>query len=234
MGAGLPADERMLRTFDLAATACRAMARGRPIALMIDDMQWADQDSIRLLRYVLRANASEPMFLMLTIRPEETAKVTELVSLLADLERLSILRRLTIGRFRQTETGALLKNLLGGEPSLATTATIHAQAEGVPFIVEELTRTYRDAGLLQPIGGTWSLARNAERLVPSAVRNLIQRRAASLPAPTRDALATGAVLGRAFRVSDLCALRTSVGEQDSCEFGAGPRSAPAGDSTRAS
>ena len=109
--------------------------------------------------------------------------------------------------------------LLGGEPTLETTATIHAQAEGVPFIVEELTRTYRDAGLLQPIGGTWSLARHAERLVPSAVRNLIQRRAASLPQTTRDMLATGAVLGRAFRVSDLCALRTRVGEAEGCEIG---------------
>ena len=219
VGASMPADERMLRTFDLAASACRAMSRGRPLALLIDDMQWADQDSIRLLRYVLRSNSSDPLFMMLTLRPEETAKVTELVSLLADLERLAILRRLPVGRFRQTETGALLKNLLGDEPTLATTATIHAQAEGVPFIVEELTRAYRDAGLLQPIGGNWSLARHAERLVPSAVRNLIQRRAASLPAETRDMLATGAVLGRAFRVSDLCALRTRVSEQDRCEVG---------------
>jgi DNA-binding NarL/FixJ family response regulator len=219
VGAGMPADEKMLRTFDLATSASRAVSRGRPLALLIDDMQWADQDSIRLLRYVIRSNSSDPLFIMLTLRPEETAKVTELVSLLADLERLAILRRLPVGRFRQTETGALLKNLLGGEPTLATTATIHAQAEGVPFIVEELTRAYRDAGLLQPIGGSWSLARHAERLVPSAVRNLIQRRAASLPPETRDMLATGAVLGRSFRVSDLCALRTRVSEQDRCEIG---------------
>ena len=219
IGAGMPADERMLRTFDLVASALRAMARERHLVLLIDDMQWADPDSIRLLRYVVRANSGDPMLLMMTLRPEETARVTELVSLLADLERLSILRRIQVGRMRQTETGALLRNLLGGEPTLTTTATIHAQAEGVPFIVEELTRTYRDAGLLQPIGGAWSLARNAERLVPSAVRNLIQRRAASLPADTRDVLATGAVIGRAFRVSDVCALRLSVGDTDDCDVG---------------
>jgi len=219
LGPTMPADERMLRTFDLAASACRALARGHHLALLIDDMQWADQDSIRLFRYVLRANNADPMFMLMTIRPEETARVPELVSLLADLERLAILRRVPVGRMRQTETGALLKNLLGGEANLATIATIHAQAEGVPFIVEELTRTYRDAGLLQPIGGSWSLARHAERLVPSAVRNLIQRRAASLPPTTRDVLATGAVLGRAFRVSDLCALRTRMGDTGACEVG---------------
>jgi DNA-binding CsgD family transcriptional regulator len=216
-GANLPADERLLFVFDQAAIAMRAIARDRPIALLLDDLQWADQDSIRMLRYIVRSNASAPMYLMLTIRPEETAKVTELVTLLADLERLGILRRLRLDRLRQTETAALLKNALGGEPTLATAATIHAQAEGVPFIVLELARTYREAGLLQPIGGTWSLARNAERLVPSAVRTLIGRRAASLPAGTRELLATGAILGRAFRVADLCVLRIRLGETTGCE-----------------
>ena len=59
-----------------------------------------------------------PMFLMFTIRPEETAQVTELVTLLADLERLGILRRLRVERLRQAETAALLSNVLGGEPPL--------------------------------------------------------------------------------------------------------------------
>jgi DNA-binding NarL/FixJ family response regulator len=216
---GLPADERLLRVFDKAASAMRAVCREHPIALLVDDVQWADQDSIRLLRYVIRANPSVPMFLMFTIRPEEMAQVAELVTLLADLERLGILRRLRVERLRQTETAALLRNVLGGDVTTATAMTIHAQAEGVPFIVTELTRTYREAGLLQPIGGTWTLARNAERLVPSAVRTLIGRRAASLKPETKDLLAMGAVLGRAFRLADVCAIRTKMGETVACEIG---------------
>ena len=216
---GLPADERLLRVFDKAATAMRAIARERPIALLLDDVQWADQDSIRLLRYVIRASPNVPMFLMFTIRPEEMAQVAELVTLLADLERLGILRRLRVERLRQTETAALLRNVLGGDVAPATAMTIHAQAEGVPFIVSELTRTYREAGLLQLIGGTWSLARNAERLVPSAVRTLIGRRAASLKPDTKDLLAMGAVLGRAFRLADVCAIRAKMGETVACEVG---------------
>ena len=218
-GATRSADDRLLSIFDKAAAALRQLSRDRPIALLLDDIQWADQDSIRLLRYVIRSNPSLPMFLLFTIRPEEMAQVNELVTLVADLERLGILRRLTVDRLRQTETAALLRQLLGGDPTLATAATIHAQAEGVPFIVAELTRTYREAGLLQRIGDTWSLARNAERLVPSAVRTLISRRAASLDAPTKELLATGAVLGRAFRLADVCAIRAKLGETTACELG---------------
>ncbi len=215
--AALPADERLLRAFDVASMAMLAIAREKPMALLLDDFQWADLDSIRLLRYVVRANSSAPMYLMMTIRPEETAQVSEIVNLLADLERMGLLRRLRVERLHQTETTQMLRGILGGEPTPATAATIHAQAEGVPFIIQELTRTYREAGLLQPIGGTWSLGRHAERLVPSAVRTLIQRRASSLPPETREMLATGAVLGRAFRIDDLCALRARRGEQTGCQ-----------------
>ena len=59
---------------------------------------------------------------------------------------------------------------------------MHVQSEGVPFIVEEIARTHREAGTLQQIDGEWRLGRNAARLMPSAVRTLIDRRAARLPA----------------------------------------------------
>ncbi|HEY7025485.1 MAG TPA: AAA family ATPase [Candidatus Limnocylindrales bacterium] len=213
----LPADERLLRTFDIASVALLAIVRERPTALLFDDLQWADRDSIRLLRYIVRANSAAPMFLMMATRPEETAEVSEMVNLLADMERLGILRRIHVERLRQTETTAMLRSILGGEPTPQAAGTIHAQAEGVPFIIQELVRTYREAGLLQPIGGTWGLARNADRLVPRAVRTLIQRRAAALPPETREMLATGAVLGRAFGVDDLCTLRERADGANACD-----------------
>ena len=177
---GLTRDERLLRLFDQASMAIRSVAKSQPLALLVDDAQWADQDSIRLLRYIVRSSASAPIFLAFTTRPEEMALVPELVNLFADLERVAILRRLRVGRFRQAESGALLKHLLGGEVDLGAVATIHAQAEGVPFIVEEIVRTYREAGMLQQLGQQWTLTRHAERLLPSGVRTIIQRRAASL------------------------------------------------------
>ena len=75
--------------------------------------------------------------------------------------------------------------MLGGTIEPASVAAIHSQSEGVPFIVEELVRPYREAGLLQQIDGTWRLSRNAAKLVPSAVRTLIQRRAGRLARDTR-------------------------------------------------
>ncbi|MFN2483719.1 MAG: AAA family ATPase [Candidatus Limnocylindria bacterium] len=209
---GMPPDHKLLRAFDLAALALRALATRRPLALLLDDVQWADDDSLRMLRYVVRTDARSPIFILLAMRPNEAALVNETVTLLADMERMGTVRRLSLQRFSQVETTEFLKRILAAEVNASSAATMHAQAEGVPFIVEELARAYRDTGLLQQIDRTWTLARNAERLVPSSVRTLIQRRAARLPDETRAVLAVASVLGRSFSLRDVEAVRQRLGE----------------------
>jgi DNA-binding NarL/FixJ family response regulator/TPR repeat protein len=210
--AGLPADQRLLRSFDLATMAIRALIADRPLALLVDDLQWSDEDSLRLLRYVIRTEGASPIFLMFSVRPEELASLNEAVTLLADMERMRVIRRLKLGRFSLVETSEFLRQVLGGQVEPATASTIHGQAEGVPFIVEEIGRAYREAGMLQQAGDMWTLSRNADRLAPSAVRTLIQRRAAHLPTQTKTALAEAALLGRHFSLKDLREVRVRIGE----------------------
>src|SRR5205814_10038615 len=112
-------------------------------------------------------------------------------------------------------------------------AAMHAQSEGVPFIVEELARTHREAGTLRLSDGQWRLGRNAARLVPSAVRTLISRRAARLPERTRAALADAAVLGRSFSRDDLRAVRAKVGDPELAESGRGKPAPGSGGDTLA-
>ena len=212
--ATLPPDAKLLRTLDLGAVAVRDLAAIRPVAILVDDLQWADDDSLRLLRYLVRADASSPILLVFAIRPEEFAFATEAVNLVADMERVGLVRHLRLHRFGQPETKSLLQQLLGGTVNATSAAAMHAQSEGVPFIVEEMAHAYRDQGMIQEIDGVWTLAGNAERLVPSAVRTLISRRAARLPEDTKDALAVAAVLGRHFSLKDLREIELRVNEGD--------------------
>ena len=220
--ATLAPDAKLLRAFDLGAVAIATLAGVRPLAIFIDDVQWADDDTLRLLRYAVRSDADRPIFLLLTIRPDEFASVSEAVNFVADMERMGLVRRLRPGRFGSVETGELLKRILGGPVEASSAAAMHVQSEGVPFIVEELARTHREAGTLQQIDGEWRLGRNAARLVPSAVRTLIDRRAARLPARTRAVLGDAAILGRSFSLRDLHAIRARVGDGDMLPA-AGPR-----------
>ena len=200
--------------FDLAAVAIRALASANPVALLIDDLQWADEDSVRMLRYIVRTDADLPVFLGLATRTERLTEVNEGVTLIADMERMGMVRRLKLERFTQLETTELVQQVLGGKVNLSSAATMHAQAEGVAFIVEELARSYRETGLIQQIDGVWTLVRNAARLLPSGVRTLIQRRAARLPAETKQNLADAAILGRSFSLKDLRWIKLHLGADE--------------------
>ncbi|HEY7268736.1 MAG TPA: AAA family ATPase [Dehalococcoidia bacterium] len=209
---GLPVDQRTIRIFDLASLALRTLAAEHPLALLVDDLQWADEDSIRMLRYLVRTSSSSHLFIAFAVRRDEIAFVNEAVTLFADLERTGMLRRLKLARFSQVQSTEFLRQTLGGPINLNTAATMHTQAEGVPFVLGEQLRAYRDAGLIQEIDGTWTLARNADRLLPSAVKTLIQRRVSHLPDSTRALLAEGAVLGRAFSLRDLHQVKSILGD----------------------
>ena len=211
---GMPPDQRLLRQFDLTTLAVRALAAERPLAVLADNIQWADADSLRTLRYIVRSDPGSPILLLLTMRPEETAQMTEAVTLIVDLERMGLIRRLRLGRFTQAETAAFLRQALGGPLTASTAATIHAQAEGVPFILEELAHAYRDAGMIQQIDGAWTLAKNADRLAPSAVQTLIQRRSSRLGEQTKTSLSEAAALGRSFSLRDLHAVKVQLGDPD--------------------
>jgi predicted ATPase len=92
---------------------------------------------------------------------------------------------------------------------------MHAQAEGVPFILGEQAQAYHEAGLIQQIDGVWTLGRNAERMLPTTVRTLIQRRVARLPKDTKDCLADAAILGQSFSLRDLHYVRERLGSEPS-------------------
>lgn len=210
---GLSPDRKLLRVFDLAAIALRMLTAERPLAILVDDLQWADEDSLRLLRYVARVDAASRIFVVFAARSSETAFVNEAVILLADLDRMGILQRLKLDRFGQVDSTEFLQQVLGAPINLHSAAMMHAQAEGVPFVLAEQVRAYREAGLLQQIDGVWTLARNAERLMPSAVQTLIRRRGAHLSEATRLAMGEAGILGRSFSLRDVREVKLRTGQE---------------------
>jgi DNA-binding CsgD family transcriptional regulator/tetratricopeptide (TPR) repeat protein len=208
---GLTPPEQVLRVYDAAVLAIRSIAVERPVALLFDDVQWADEDSLKLIRYLVRTSAVSPIVLILALRPETAPGVTAAASLLADLERMRLARRLSLGRFSRTETKEFLEHLLSGPVSADCVALLHERGEGVPFFIEEFVRSYREAGMLRVVEGSWKLSLGPRANLPASVQILIERRLGQLPAETRTALADAAVIGRRFRLADLAAVSASLG-----------------------
>lgn len=207
---GLTPQEQVLRTFDEVTSAILALTRERPIVLMFDDLQWADDDSIQLIRYLVRTLATGPIFLLIAIRPHSDSASGGAGKLIADLDRMRVTNVIRLQRLTRIETGLLLESLLGAPIDEQTLNSLHARSEGVPFFIEEFARAYREAEALQLIDGTWTMTRLSGPAVPSSVQSLIERRLAQLPDECRALLADAGLLGRKFRLTDLSRLLAIV------------------------
>jgi class 3 adenylate cyclase/tetratricopeptide (TPR) repeat protein len=213
IGDSLPPQERMLRIFDEVTSAVAALGRDHPVALLFDDLQWADEDSIQLIRYLVRTLPSAPILLFITIRPYSESS-SGAGKLIADLDRMRVTQVMRLERFTRPETSELLEGLLGAPVDDQTLQSLHARSEGVPFFVEELARAYREAEALQLMDGNWTMTRLSGTAVPSSIQSLIERRLAQLSDECRGRLADAGVLGRRFKLSDLAPVLARLMNED--------------------
>lgn len=174
--------------------------------LMVDDLQWADEAAIDLLRHLARRGRRGRRALILTIRSGESAASSPAGQLLADLQREGTLLDLPLAPLTESGCQVLLSALLGDvDPALA--AAVYRRTEGVPFFVEELVRLLVVDGTLMPRGESARLTLGAPsriiRSVPAGVAATVLRRVAQLPAETREALHAASALGAAFSLAEL-------------------------------
>ena len=123
------------------------LAERRPVLILIDDLQWADADSLALLTDVLRPPGPPPLLLLGTTRVPEsehasgvrpvgsTARAPVGASLHGDVQ-------ITLARMTQDETRTLARRLLyAAAPGLdADVEQIAREADGYPIFVDELVR----------------------------------------------------------------------------------------------
>lgn len=211
---GLTPNEQMLQVYDVATVAIRGIAAEQPVAILLDDLQWADEDSLKLVRYLVRTSAGLPIFVLMAIRWEVEPTQTPASALVADLQRMGVARRIRLERFSRSESEDLLAQVLGAPVSREAGATLHTRGEGVPFFIVEFARAYREARLLQQVRGRWEIGGDPRQTVPTNVMILLERRLAQLPEDTRAVLADAAVVGRRIRLDDLAEVRRRAGDAE--------------------
>ncbi|MGY1739034.1 BTAD domain-containing putative transcriptional regulator [Geodermatophilus sp. SYSU D00684] len=171
------------------ARRLHALAAERPLLVVLDDLQWADGDSLHVLEVVLSQLHGSRLLLAATCREEATADpvLTRVLGLAA---RLPGARRLRLAGLAADEVADLVAGLRGDTPAGAAVATLAERTGGNPFFVTELA----------------ALPPSAGESVPAGVRDVVRLRLAALPAPARDALAAAAVAGRDVPVGLLAAV----------------------------
>ncbi len=178
-----------------------ALARERPLLLVVEDYHWIDAVSLEFLEYLLDAPERLPLACLCLSRVEKDKaghRTRERLKkkLARDYSEIP-LKPLDAGEGNQ-----LFQNLLQipGIPK-GFKDRILARAEGNPFFLEEILRSLIDAGTLVFSGGVWDLAKGGTSLeVPATVQAVIASRLDRLEPEVREVLQTAAVIGRSFQV----------------------------------
>ena len=146
----------------------------RTLVLAIDDMQWADLDSLALLSELVRPPAAPPMLLCATVRTSAGAGARTVASLRARLG--DSVREVHVGRLPAADARELVARLLSSVAAsgqdAASVAAIADGGEGHPLFIDALVRhrlLHPDAeGSVRPMGLDDALLERAASVGPAA------------------------------------------------------------------
>ena len=126
------------RLFEVITLILERAANEHSLAVVIEDLQWADGSTRDLLRFAVRALAEAPLLLLLTYRTDEINRTHPLRPLLAELDRLRSVRRVTIPRLARNDVAAQVASIWGRSVETDVVDRVFRRSEGLPFFVEEL------------------------------------------------------------------------------------------------
>jgi CubicO group peptidase (beta-lactamase class C family)/transcriptional regulator with XRE-family HTH domain len=118
------------------------VAQAIPLALLLDDLHWADRPSLRLLQHLTRAVRGARILLVGTFRDTRLGEEhPDLAQLLHDLARDGVLERLGLRRFSPEETAALVGATMGqAEVSDEFTSFVYRRTRGNARLIDQLVR----------------------------------------------------------------------------------------------
>ncbi len=228
-----PGEESPVFLGEAVLRLLRALAPRAGCVLVLEDLHWADRETLALLEYLADNLAAERVLCLATLR-EEGGEAAALASALAARGSAAVL---PLGRLDPLAMADMTRACLSAaDLPGALQEFVAGRAEGIPFLVEEVLAGLVGDGALTERGGHWHAADLSAPGVPATFGDAVRRRLDGMSAESRQVIGAAAVLGRRFEwtllsqvtgladVAVVAALRDGVGlqlivaERDSFRF----------------
>ncbi len=180
------ARRRRLTAFVNAAS----LARKSPGLYVIEDTHWIDEVSETMLAEFLTVIPQTASLVLVTYRPEYQGV----------LSRVAGAKTIALAPLSDSETAALVSQLLGPDPSVGALASVIAErAAGNPFFAEEIVRDLAERAVLRGNRSAYvSAVDAAEVTVPATVQATLAARVDRLNSKAKRTLNAAAVIGAKF------------------------------------
>ena len=182
--------------FRRVEASLREDAAKRPQLLLLEDLHWADVDSLRLLQHLARCLGGCAWLALCTQRDDEPVGERRQRALAALARNATAV---PLGPFNETEVATLVAHWSGQRPDPALVRAARLRSGGNPLFLCELI------ALVLSLEGRVSLEALQAVGIPSVPRQLLERRLEQLSKASAERLALAAVLGDPFQLSELAA-----------------------------
>jgi DNA-binding winged helix-turn-helix (wHTH) protein len=176
------------RTVDETTQALIRLSKHRPLVILLDDLQWADSMSLRLLNYLVDDIARLPLLVVATLRSTDGATESSRNRDLSRLLRHRNCERIELARLHESDISEYVSAVFG-RGLAEISRLVFTRSEGNPFFMVELLRPWE--GRSGPI--------DPEQLQLSGLaQGLLRQRVQALPEDSRKVLSAAAVIGHDF------------------------------------
>jgi DNA-binding SARP family transcriptional activator len=193
-GLDAPADDpdtARFRLFD-STTAFLARASAGGLVVALDDVQWADPASLRLLHFVVTDGRPRALLVVATCRDLEVARGGVVDEALTALLGAPTAERLDVRGLDRDAVAEFVEHAAEGTVPEAVVDSIHRRTAGNPLFVGQLVRLMASEGRLHDVP-----APRASPL-PAELKAVIRRRIERLPGDAETILTLAAVIGEEF------------------------------------
>ncbi len=193
---GAAGDESLVFLGEAVLRLLRAVSADAGCLLVLEDLHWADRETLALLEYLADNLAGERVLCVGTLRGEEGDGPAGLASALKARGSAAVL---PLGRLDLAMVADMAEACVGAArlPD-AVQSFVAARAEGIPFLVEEILAGLIGEGALTERDGGWHAADLATAAVPATFADAVRRRLAAVDADSSHVIGAAAVLGRRF------------------------------------